>query len=63
MLFKRITDKYYDNILNYVVTASGGGKVSLASHTWAELAGVHDKRESAAAVHLATMQKDFKNLL
>ena len=34
MLCKRMRDKYYDNILNYVVTSLGGGKVSLASHTW-----------------------------
>ena len=42
MLCKRIVDKYKDNILNYVVASSGGGKVSWASHTWAELAGNHD---------------------
>ena len=42
MLCKMIVDKYKDNILNYVVTSSGGGKVSLASHTWANLAAVHN---------------------
>ena len=32
----------YKIILHDVVSSSGGGKVSLASTTWAELAGVHD---------------------
>ena len=37
-----ITINNHTTLSGVIVTASGGGQVSLASTTWAELAGVHN---------------------
>ena len=44
-------------ILSSVITSRGGGQVSLASTTWAELAGVPDQHESAAELPRTFSQK------